>query len=293
MRLAGKVALITGGTGGMGSASARLFAQEGAAVVIAARHEEPGHALVREIADAGGRATFVQMDTVDQADWDNAVRVTKETYGALHILMNIVGSNQPVMLPNVDIEQWNKVFDINLTGTVRGIQTCAPLIKESGGGSIINIGSVGGITGNFSTAYSSSKWGLEGVSRSAAYIYADWGIRCNTIQPGFIETNMAKEIMENPLARGSFQETMNNTILLRRVGKPQEIGYTALFLASEDSAYITGTDIIVDGGWFSAAPYLGNERSQHTLDIINKMAEQDQDDSTAGSSKNETNPGEA
>ena len=276
MRLANKVALITGGTGGIGSASARLFAQEGAAVVITARHEEPGHQLAKEITDAGGRASFVQMDTVKQDDWDTALRVTKDTYGALHILMNIVGSNEPAMLPRVDIDAWNRIFEINLVGTVRGIQTCAPLIKESGGGSIINLGSVGGISGNFSTAYSSSKWGLEGLSRSAAYVYADWGIRCNTIQPGFIETNMTKAITENVLAKQSFEQTMNNTILLRRAGKAEEIGYTALFLASEDSAYITGNDIIVDGGWFSAAPYLGNDRSQHTLDMIKKKMEQDQ-----------------
>ena len=130
-------------------------------------------------------------------------------------------------------------------------------------------------TGNFSTAYSASKWGLEGVSRSAAYVYADWGIRCNTIQPGFIETNMTKGMTENMLAKESFDQTMNNTILLRRAGKPEEIGYTALFLASEDSAYITGNDIVVDGGWFSSAPYLGNERSNHTLEMINKKMDQE------------------
>jgi len=275
MRLADKVALITGGTGGMGSASARRFAQEGAAVVITARHEGPGHELVREITDGGGGATFVPMDTVNQDDWDNAVRVSNDAYGALHILVNVVGSNQLSMLPRVDIEEWNKIFEINLTGTLRGIQTCALLIKESGGGSIINIGSVAGITDNFSTAYSASKWGVEGVSRSAAYVYADWGIRCNTIQPGFIETNMTKGMTENMLAKESFDQTMNNTILLRRAGKPEEIGYTALFLASEDSAYITGNDIVVDGGWFSSAPYLGNERSNHTLEMINKKMDQE------------------
>jgi NAD(P)-dependent dehydrogenase (short-subunit alcohol dehydrogenase family) len=276
MRLADKVALITGGTGGMGSASARLFAREGAAVVITARHEEPGHALVKDITDAGGRATFVRMDTVNQDDWDNALGITRDTYGALHILMNVVGSNEPAMLPNVDIEAWNRIFEINLVGTARGIQTCAPLIKESGGGSIINIGSVGGISGNFSTAYSSSKWGLEGLSRSAAYVYADWGIRCNTIQPGFIETNIIKPITENVLARESFEKTMDTTILLRRAGRPDEIGYTALFLASEDSAYITGTDIIVDGGWSSAAAYLATDRIQHTLEMIRNKMEPDQ-----------------
>ncbi|SDK59883.1 SDR family NAD(P)-dependent oxidoreductase [Arthrobacter sp. ok362] len=270
MRLDNKVALITGGTGGMGSASARLFAKEGAAVVIGARHEEPGITLVKEITDAGGRALFVQMDTTSQDAWDNAVRVAKETYSGLHILMNVVGSNDLSMLPDVDIEQWNKIFEVNVTGTLRGIQTCAPLIKNSGGGSIVNIGSVAGITGNFSTAYSSSKWALEGLSRSAAYVYADWGIRCNTIQPGFIETNMTKGMTANPLARKTFEKTLGNTILLRRAGKSEEIATTALFLASDDSSYITGTDIVVDGGWFSAAPYLGNERSHHMLDLLKK-----------------------
>jgi NAD(P)-dependent dehydrogenase (short-subunit alcohol dehydrogenase family) len=267
MRLPNKVALITGGTGGMGSASARLFAQEGAAVAIAARHEEPGIGLVKEITDAGGRAMFVRMDTTLQADWDNAVRAIKNSYGALHVLMNIVGANDLVMFPEIDIEQWNKIFEINVTGTLRGIQTCAPLMKESGGGSIINIGSEAGITGNFSTAYSASKWALEGLSRSAAYVYADWGIRCNVIQPGFIETNMTKGIASNAIAKRTFKKTMENTILLRRAGKAEEIGYTALFLASDESSYITGTDIVVDGGWFSSAPYLGNERSHHMLEL--------------------------
>jgi NAD(P)-dependent dehydrogenase (short-subunit alcohol dehydrogenase family) len=104
--------------------------------------------------------------------------------------MNIVGSNALVRFPDIDIDEWNKIFEINVTGTVRGIQTCAPLIKDSDGGSIVNIGSVAGITGNFGTGYSSSKWALEGLSRSAAYIYADWGIRSNVIQPGWIETDM-------------------------------------------------------------------------------------------------------
>jgi NAD(P)-dependent dehydrogenase (short-subunit alcohol dehydrogenase family) len=98
----------------------------------------------------------------------------KEQAGALHVLLNIVGSNALVRFPSVDIEQWNKIFEINVTGTLRGIQTCAPLMKELGGGSIVNIGSIAAITGNFSTGYSSSKWALEGLSRSAAYVYADW-----------------------------------------------------------------------------------------------------------------------
>ena len=127
--------------------------------------------------------------------------------------MNIVGSNALVRLPNVDIDERNTIFEINVTGTLRGIQTCAPLIRESGGGSIVNIGSVAGITGNFSTGYSSSKWALEGLSRSAAYVYADWGIRCNVIQPGFIETDLTASMSSNVKRMAS--RAMNNTVLLR------------------------------------------------------------------------------
>ena len=268
MRLENKVALITGGYGGMGRASARLFAQEGATVAIAGRNHERGEALAREITDAGGKAFFVELDVTNQEQWDAAVERVRAEAGALHVLMNIVGSNALVMLPEVDIEEWNKIYEINVVGTLRGIQTCAPLIKDSGGGSIVNIGSVAGITGNFGTGYSSSKWALEGLSRSAAYVYADWGIRCNVIQPGFIETDLTAAMSKNALMRRFSKHAMDNTVLLRISGKAEEIGYTALFLASDESSYITGTDIVVDGGWFSAAPYLTNERSHHMLQLL-------------------------
>lgn len=143
-------------------------------------------------------------------------------------------------------------------------------MKKSGGGSIVNIGSVAGITGVFSSAYSASKWALEGLSRSIAYNLADWGIRCNTIQPGFIETDMTKGMLSNPLIKRMTSRTFNNTILLRRAGKADEIAYTVLFLASNESSYITGTDIGVDGGWFTAAPYLSNERQHNMLKLIEK-----------------------
>jgi NAD(P)-dependent dehydrogenase (short-subunit alcohol dehydrogenase family) len=210
----------------------------------------------------------VELDVVRQDQWDAAVARVEETAGALHVLMNIVGSNALVRFPSVDIEEWNKLFEINVTGTLRGIQTCAPLIKKSGGGSIVNIGSVAGITGNFGTGYSSSKWALEGLSRSAAYVYADWGIRCNVIQPGWIETDLTAAMSSNPLVKRMQSAAMNNTVLLRRSGKAEEIAFTALFLASDESSYITGTDIVVDGGWFSSAPYLANERSHHMLQLL-------------------------
>jgi NAD(P)-dependent dehydrogenase (short-subunit alcohol dehydrogenase family) len=263
-----KVALITGGYGGMGRASTHLFAREGATVFITGRDKERGHALAEEVNQAGGKAHFVPLEVTDQSQWDAAVAEVKAKAGALHVLMNIVGSNAMVRLPKVDIDEWNKIFEINVTGTLRGIQTCAPLIKDSGGGSIVNIGSVAGITGNFGTGYSSSKWALEGLSRSAAYVYADWGIRCNVIQPGWIETDLTASMSSNPLVKKMQASAMNNTVLLRRSGKADEIAYTALFLASDESSYITGTDIVVDGGWFSSAPYLANERSHHMLQLL-------------------------
>jgi len=270
MRLENKVALITGGYGGMGRASVRLFAREGATVFVAGRSRERGDALVAEINGAGGTAHFVELDVIDQDQWDAAIAQVKAQAGALHVLMNIGGSNALVRFPHVDIDELNKVFEINVTGTLRGIQTCAPLIKDSGGGSIINIGSVAGITGNFSTAYSSSKWALEGLSRSAAYVYSDWGIRCNVIQPGWIETDMTAEVTKNPIIKKAQGHVLANQVLQRRPGKAADIGYTALFLASDESAYITGTDIIVDGGWFSSAPYLVSERSHHALSLMDK-----------------------
>lgn len=270
MRLANKVALITGGYGGMGRASARLFAKEGASVIIAGRNPERGNALAKEINDTGGKAAFVSLDVTDQQQWGAAVEQTQAKFGALHILMNIVGANDPVMLPNADLDAWNRIFEVNVNSVVMGIQTCAPLMKESGGGSIVNIGSVAGITGTFGTAYSSSKWALEGLSRSAAYILADWGIRCNVIQPGFIETDMTQAMFSNPVVKKMTSRTFNNTILLRRAGKAEEIAFTALFLASDESSYITGTDIVVDGGWVTAAPYLANERQNHMLELLQK-----------------------
>jgi NAD(P)-dependent dehydrogenase (short-subunit alcohol dehydrogenase family) len=215
------------------------------------------------------------LEVTNQDQWDAAVEQAREKAGALHVLMNIVGSNALVRFPKIDIDEWNKIFEINVTGTLRGIQTCAPLMKDSGGGSIVNIGSVAGITGNFSSGYSASKWAVEGLSRSAAYVYSDWDIRSNVIQPGWIETDMTAKASSNPIMKKAQGHVLKNQVLLRRAGKAEDIGYTALFLASDESSYITGTDIVVDGGWFSSAPYLVSERSHHALSLIDKKEQLD------------------
>lgn len=268
MRLKDKVALITGATGGMGSSSARLFAAEGAAVLVAARHQDQGDALVSQITDAGGRALYVHLDTTDYGEWDRVVATAKSEFGGLNILMNVVGTNDLTLMPDIEPEEWNRIFEINVTATLVGIQSCAPLMKESGGGSIINIGSVAGRSGTPSAAYSTSKWALEGLSANAAYVLADWGIRSNVIHPGFIATKMTAKMGSNPLVKRMMKKQMDDTILLRREGTSDEIGYTALFLASDESSYITGQAILVDGGWVTAAAYLGNERRHHMLQLL-------------------------
>jgi NAD(P)-dependent dehydrogenase (short-subunit alcohol dehydrogenase family) len=268
MRLENKVALITGATGGMGRASARRFAKEGATVLVGARHADKAAPLLEEITNGGGRAQFVELNVTDHDQWTAAADRAREQYGALHVLMNIVGSNALTVIPNIAVDEWNAMFETNVTSILTGIQTCAPLMRESGGGSIVNIGSVAGLSGTFSAAYSSSKWALEGLSRSAAYALADWGIRCNVIQPGFIDTDMTAQMKANPPARQMSEATMSKSVLLRRSGTAEEIANTALFLASDESSYITGTDIVVDGGWFSAAAYLTNERSNDMMKLL-------------------------
>jgi 3alpha(or 20beta)-hydroxysteroid dehydrogenase len=251
MRLKNKVAIVTGSTSGIGLAIAQLFAKEGAKVVIAARKEEIANQIVADIKAAGGEAMFVRLEVARKEDWENLVQQVKAKYGALHILVNNAGTNELCSLPNINFEQWDKIMAINVTGPMMGMQLCAPLMKESGGGSLINISSIAGMLGTPSTAYSASKWALNGLSANAAYSLASWGIRSNVISPGFIaHTNLTKAISEK---QGG--NPMDNITLLGRSGEPMELAQTALFLASEDSSYVTGVNIPVDGGLTDAGHY--------------------------------------
>jgi 3alpha(or 20beta)-hydroxysteroid dehydrogenase len=254
MRLENKVAIVTGSTSGIGLATAKLFARQGAKVVLAARKENIAEQIVSDIKAAGGEAFFVHLEVTSLADWQALVAATKKKYGRLDILVNNAGVNTPVSFPKVDYDKWQQVMNVDVTGPMMGIQECAPLMKESGGGSIINIASLGGHYGTISTAYSTAKWALRGLSKCAAATYGDWGIRSNTVSPGFIsDTNLTKKIEGrmagvNPMAQMSF---------LNRTGEPIELANAVLFLASDDSSFVTGQEFTVDGGLDAGGIYAG------------------------------------
>lgn len=251
MRLKNKVAIVTGSTSGIGLAIAKLFASEGAKVVIAARKEDVANKIVSEIKADGGEATFIKLEVTEKADWENVVNQVKAKYGSLHILVNNAGTNEMCSLPNIDLDKWQKIMNINVTGPLMGMQLCAPLMKESGGGSIVNISSIAGMLGTPSTAYSTSKWALNGLSANAAFSLGNWGIRSNVISPGFI----ANTNLTNAMPSGG-KDPIADIALVSRSGQTMELAQAALFLASDESSYVTGVNIPVDGGLTDGGHYL-------------------------------------
>ncbi len=247
MRLAGKVALISGGARGMGAAEARLFASEGAKVVIGDILEVPGRAVEAEIQAAGGEAVFVLLDVTREADWQQAVRTAVDRFGALNVLVNNAGVSGHGRVESVTLEEWNRVMDINSTGVFLGTKTAIPAMRQAGGGSIINISSQLGLVGvdNSSPQYQASKGAVRLLTKATAIQYADEGIRVNSVHPGPIETPMTEarradpELVAITLAR----------IPLGRYGQPEDVTYGVLYLASDESSFMTGSELVIDGGW--------------------------------------------
>ncbi len=246
MRLQGKVALITGGGVGIGAAVAKTFAQEGAAVVITGRRKEMLEPVVADIERAKGRALAVAGNVTDETHVRSAVVQAVQTFGRLNVLVNnaAIGAFGRV-LHEIDDATWEEVLAINLTGVFRMTRAVVPEMLKAGGGSIINVSSVGGLIGFWgSAAYGTSKGGLEVFTRCVAMDYAKQGIRCNSICPGLVQTPMSEPLLNNP----DMRDQALSAYPISRVGTPEEIAKLMVYLASDESSWVTGSSYTIDGG---------------------------------------------
>ena len=257
MRLAGKVALISGAARGQGAAEARLFVREGAAVIIADILDDAGLRLEAEIRELGGQATFVHLDVTNADQWADAVTEAVQRYGKLDILVNnagigstnVGGLNAP-RIHETDAAVWNQIMDVNGKGVFLGSRAAIPALRAAGGGSIINISSIAGLVGlapgsGAGAAYASSKGAVRLLTKATAIQYAADGIRCNSVHPGYIDTAMTERMMSDPQIR---QQRLDATPL-GRIGTVDDIANGVLFLASDESSFMTGSELVIDGGY--------------------------------------------
>lgn len=247
-RLDGKTALISGGARGMGATEARLFAQEGARVVIGDILDGEGNATAAEIRAAGGLCAFTRLDVASEADWQLAVGVAVSRYGRLDILVNNAGiGGVGSAVEDTALADWRRVMDINAKGVFLGTKAAIPAMQDGGGGSIINISSQLGIVGtdNSSAQYQASKGAVRILTKSTAIQHAADGIRANSVHPGPVVTPMTEGRRADP----DTYALMRSRIPLGRFARPEEIAYAVLYLASDESAFVTGSEVVVDGGW--------------------------------------------
>ncbi len=242
MRLQDKVAIITGAARGMGAAEARIFAKEGAKVVLGDIQVEDGQTVTQEIIDAGGQAIFIEMDVSKQSDWQRTIDAAISNFGKINVLVNNAGIIERDSLEETTEETWDKIMAVNAKGVFLGTKAVIPHMKAAGGGSIINISSISGMISVGYPAYNASKGAIRVFTKSAAVEYARDNIRVNSIHPGTIWTSMST------YKRAFTREERAKTIPMRRVAEPEEIAYPALFLASDESSYITGSELVIDGG---------------------------------------------
>jgi NAD(P)-dependent dehydrogenase (short-subunit alcohol dehydrogenase family) len=246
-RLAGKVALISGGARGMGAVEARLFAREGAAVVLGDVLDAGGRAVESDIGKAGGRALYVRLDVTREADWAAAVDAAVGRFGKLDVLVNNAGISGTGRVEDVTLREWNRVMDVNATGVFLGTRAAIPAMRRAGGGSIVNISSQLGLVGvdNSSPQYQASKGAVRLLTKATAIQYARDRIRANSVHPGPIVTPMTEARRRDADASA----LTVSRIPLGRYGEPEEVAYGVLYLASDESSFVTGAELVIDGGW--------------------------------------------
>jgi 3alpha(or 20beta)-hydroxysteroid dehydrogenase len=255
-RLDGKVALVSGAARGMGQAMARMFSAEGAKVAICDIVDDEGKALASEI---GSDAIFQHLDVTQEEEWAQATRVTTDAFGKIDVLVNNAGIGELVTFEEMTLEDYRRVTEVNQTGVFLGMKAAIEPMSAAGGGSIINISSIDGMVGaNSVLHYIASKWAVRGMTKAAAFELGAKNIRVNSIHPGFIHTMIgSRDGVPNPEGRAFLDGFTKQWTPLGRSGEPEDIAKLALFLASDDSAYSTGSEFVCDGGMIAGYPSPG------------------------------------
>ncbi|HWA63648.1 MAG TPA: glucose 1-dehydrogenase [Caulobacteraceae bacterium] len=253
-RVEGKVALVTGGASGLGAETARRLAREGAKVALTDLAEDAGRAVADEIAAAGGTAIFLVQDVADEARWTEVVQAVLDRFGRLDVLVNnagVSGGQEPLL--GGSFEAWRRVLSINLDGVFLGLKTVAPVMAEAGRGSIVNLSSILGKVGlPGAPAYCASKGGVLMLTKAAALELAPAGVRVNSVHPGFIETPMVTNAFRQSENENEMRDMIVSRHALGRLGVPREIADAIVFLASDESSFMTGSELVVDGGYTAA-----------------------------------------
>ena len=246
MRLENKVAVISGGARGMGAAEARIFAREGAKVVIGDLLESEGRQVEAEINEAGGECLFLRLDVTSESNWQQIIDAATTRFGKLDVLVNNAGIDLRGVLEDTSGEDWDRVMDVNAKGVFLGTKAAIPEMKKAGGGSIVNISSVCGIVGraDVQAVYNASKGAVRIFTKSAAVQYGKDGIRVNSVHPGSIDTAMAGGRLADP----ELQRKEESRNPLGRTAHPDEVAYGVLFLASDEASFVNGSELVIDGG---------------------------------------------
>jgi NAD(P)-dependent dehydrogenase (short-subunit alcohol dehydrogenase family) len=249
MRLAGKVALITGGASGMGRSEATIFAREGARVVVADLLEAEGAQTVDTIKAAGGEARFVRLDVSSEAEWRAAVEATVAAFGALDVLVNNAGISGTFDQDMLSTSAWDNLMSVNARGVFLGMKFAIPMMQRAGHGAIVNISSISGFVGQTGVhmGYNAAKGAVRIMTKTAAVQFAKDGIRVNSVHPGFMPPMRTSKTSADP----EWRAKMLKAVPMKREGRVEEVAHAVLFLASDEASYITGTELVVDGGYLA------------------------------------------
>lgn len=249
-RVQGKVAVVTGAASGLGKAISFLLAREGAGVVLADINQADGQKAAEALNREGKQAFFIKLDVTSESDWAQVMKLTQERFSKLDILVNCAGVFHDKSIEDTTLESWRRVIAINLDGVFLGTKAAIAPMKKNGGGSIINLSSAGGIIGTSdSSAYNASKGGVRLLTKASAIEFSraghNYNIRVNSVHPGVIKTPMTKWITEDPQAAKAVMEKQP----IGFMGEPDDVAYGVLYLASDESKYVTGSELVIDGGW--------------------------------------------